>query len=175
MQHSLLCMLFFFSTVFAYSQTTSYFYDASGNRSSRVISLSYSPPSNTGNSPSKAPNSEGDMFASKGDESTIVDNLLDAENSDTDSETETSYSDYVGDISYRIYPNPVRSTLSIKVSDSKTSIDKVSVYDVSGKMHQQLSACSSCATIDFSTYPKGIYILRLHSGEEEVSWKIIKE
>jgi len=70
----------------------------------------------------------------------------------------------------RIYPNPVRETLTI---DSKIQLTKVEIYSVLGKkvkeIHRDFNA------IQTSHLPNGIYIVKIYSDNECKTKKILKK
>ena len=69
----------------------------------------------------------------------------------------------------RIYPNPVQDVLFI---DSKSTIQKIEVYDVSGKL---VSTKTNSKSIQVNQLPKGNYIVKTTTDKGEVyTQKIIK-
>lgn len=68
-----------------------------------------------------------------------------------------------------VYPNPVRDYLTIQ---SKSPINSVELISYEGKIIKKLNSVSK---VDLSTYPKGVYILKikLDNGTTEVK-KLIK-
>jgi len=75
--------------------------------------------------------------------------------------------------SYKIYPNPTTDKFYI-YSDN---IDKVQVYDITGKMITNINIENSDkpAVVDLSGQSKGIYIIRLFSGDKVSFEKIAKQ
>lgn len=71
-----------------------------------------------------------------------------------------------------VYPNPVKDVLNI---ENKTKITEISIYDFSGKLHQNEKVNTENAKIDVKDLPSGNYILKIKDGQTETSYKIIKE
>ncbi len=68
-----------------------------------------------------------------------------------------------------IYPNPVRDILTIETKDSIKSIE---VYSMLGEL---LASEKGNSQIDFSTYTKGIYFLKIDTKKGSVFQKVLKE
>ena len=66
-----------------------------------------------------------------------------------------------------VYPNP--ATDFIQISNAGT-VNKVRIFDMSGKLVSETSSTK----IDVQKLPKGQYILNVHSGNEIISRKFIK-
>ncbi len=129
-----------------------YTYDAAGNRVTRTIILS---------------SSQLRSAASA------------AGNEETDEETlaqEKVYSDVLNRANILIYPNPTKGLLRIEISGNAESKPvNLQVYDMNGKILLQESNVVSSVTLNLSSQPAGIYMLRLTSDTEKKEWKIIKE
>jgi hypothetical protein len=65
------------------------------------------------------------------------------------------------------YPNPTKGLISFS-----KSIEKIEVVDISGKI---LLSFSNVREINIGDLPEGSYLLRLHSNENSVLRKIVKE
>ncbi len=78
--------------------------------------------------------------------------------------------DYQLNSMLKIYPNPVQNTLYIQ---SFSTIEQVSIYDISGRILQQLP--SSSQSIDVSGLAKGIYLVKVKTESGETIRKIVKE
>jgi hypothetical protein len=68
-----------------------------------------------------------------------------------------------------IYPNPVKDILYFQ---SSSTIEQVSIYDISGRMFKQFANSSS--EINISNLASGIYLLKIRTEEGETVQKIIK-
>jgi hypothetical protein len=68
-----------------------------------------------------------------------------------------------------ILPNPVINQLNISGS---ASIDQLEITDLSGRLMQSNNLER---TIDCSGFAKGIYFIKITSGQKQVTRKFIKE
>lgn len=73
---------------------------------------------------------------------------------------------------FKIYPNPVKDILNI--SNEKT-IEKVEIFDLTGKNLIQKEMNSDKAEINMSSLPAGIYIVKIHSEGKMQTKKVIKK
>ncbi|WP_397444459.1 lamin tail domain-containing protein [Polaribacter sp. R77954] len=71
-----------------------------------------------------------------------------------------------------IYPNPVNNRIYIS---SNNTIDKVLVYNIFGQMLYKSSENKSDATIDVSNFAKGVYLVKVFTGENSMTKKIVKK
>jgi hypothetical protein len=74
--------------------------------------------------------------------------------------------------SVSIYPNPVKDVLNI---ENKTKMTEISIYDLSGRLHQQEKVNTENVNISVRNLPPGNYILRIKERTVEKTYKIIKE
>ncbi|MFA7687807.1 MAG: T9SS type A sorting domain-containing protein [Moheibacter sp.] len=72
---------------------------------------------------------------------------------------------------FSVYPNPVNDVLNIS---GKNRIDSVEIFDLTGRI---LSADSQIQEnqIDFRSYEKGTYLVRIQSGKKVQTVKVIKQ
>lgn len=73
-----------------------------------------------------------------------------------------------------IFPNPVKEQLNLKVDGSFVAYDIV-LTDLTGKVFLSKTINDSSTQLDFTTYPKGIYLLRTGANNQFTEWKIIKQ
>jgi hypothetical protein len=73
-------------------------------------------------------------------------------------------------IQNQVYPNPAGEILSI---ETKIDLEKVEIYDYLGK--QMLEDNSGNKELNISEFPKGVYILKLHTGNRVSTIKFLKE
>jgi hypothetical protein len=72
----------------------------------------------------------------------------------------------------KMYPNPVRDVFVIESSSPIKSID---LFDIQGRnLYSKLSNNTS-GTLDFSPYPKGIYLIRVFTEDGIITERIVKE
>ena len=71
----------------------------------------------------------------------------------------------------KVYPNPVVNSLTI---DYINQLDKIEVYDVTGKKYIDLKPESNNLTLDFSKFNNGIYFIKLVLNKNTLTYKIVK-
>lgn len=77
------------------------------------------------------------------------------------------------DVYVRLYPNPVKDKLYLEINPlPETCLLRLS--DSRGRILFNSSRIAGCQSIDFSRYPKGLYLLRVIVGEKVVVEKILK-
>jgi hypothetical protein len=74
--------------------------------------------------------------------------------------------------SVKMYPNPVRNTLTI---DANSSIQNVSVYNILGQEVMRVSPKSNSVTLQTSDLQKGAYMVRTEVDGKVSTNKVIKE
>ena len=72
----------------------------------------------------------------------------------------------------KIYPNPVTDKVTVQLQSYDNT--KTTIYDLNGRLIQQISITEDQNTIDISTLEKGIYILSITNGKENYNKRIIK-
>ncbi len=75
------------------------------------------------------------------------------------------------DASVKMYPNP--TTGQLRITNYELRIEKVEIYDISGKMLQQIANPSQ--EINISHLAKGIYLVKVKTAGGEVVKKIVKQ
>ncbi|MDR3339363.1 MAG: InlB B-repeat-containing protein [Candidatus Symbiothrix sp.] len=76
---------------------------------------------------------------------------------------------------FKIYPNPAKNIINIS---GITEFDNVQISDLSGRIVKTLRATSlqdGAQTIDISTLPKGIYLLKIYTDKGMAVSKVVKE
>lgn len=68
----------------------------------------------------------------------------------------------------KVYPNPVLDILNI---ESQENVEKTEIYGIAGKL---LSTALNSGKINFSAFPKGIYLLKIYTQSGIQTQKIIK-
>ena len=79
-----------------------------------------------------------------------------------------------------VYPNPFSNELNLKVSSLMEMSAELNVVDLSGRtilnMNIYLKNGDNIINLDqLSALDKGIYILKLNSGEESIAIKLMKD
>ena len=151
----------------------SYEYDASGNRINRTIHMKMLMP----------PPQDSTEIVVEDEEDTFT-SVQDMENGDqapqeTYNEEETyqeKYTDALSETLITIYPNPTRGLLTVKMSNMpQHSTSSLTLFDMQGRVITQQQTLSEENKLDISTQPAGTYVMRIAVGEEQVSWKIVKQ
>ena len=75
--------------------------------------------------------------------------------------------------SIRFYPNPVTDKLTIQSANELIQI--ISIYDVNGKLLMQTEAHGLQQELELSELNSGIYILKVKTGKETLTGRIIKK
>ena len=76
-----------------------------------------------------------------------------------------------GLVGLSIYPNPVSNRVSISAAES---IDRMRIYDLTGKLVKQASPHKAAFSVDVSGLSKGVYLVKLNAGDREATTKMIK-
>lgn len=71
-----------------------------------------------------------------------------------------------------IYPNPARNTLNLKLDQN---IDAVDILGLDGKVYFKNKTSGNEVQLNISTLPKGVYLVRVKSGNKIEHKKFIKE
>ena len=98
--------------------------------------------------------------------------LLDADTfDDFGSHTSTLSTNTIAFESFKMFPNPVNGD---KIYFN-TSVDaRVNIYTVLGKLVQSSKVTKTKNSIDISQFAKGIYLVKINSGKQFISKKLIK-
>ena len=70
-----------------------------------------------------------------------------------------------------VFPNPVTDMLYIQ---SETTIDRVEVYDLRGRLMMERQFSTNQVSLDLSSLSEGVYILRIHTGDDIVIQRVVK-
>ncbi len=71
-----------------------------------------------------------------------------------------------------VYPNPASTVITISIGDKKLIGTMASVFDMNGKLLQNITISGDSQTIDISRYMNGIYLIRLENKE---TLRIVKQ
>ncbi|AFU69828.1 secreted S8 family subtilisin-like protease with a fibronectin binding domain [Psychroflexus torquis ATCC 700755] len=74
-----------------------------------------------------------------------------------------------------LYPNPAQQTLFLELGNTPLTIDKVTVFDIQGKLLISLIPNGLNTAIDVSSLSSGNYFLRMSSGKDTMTKRFIKE
>lgn len=83
--------------------------------------------------------------------------------------------DRVGDLDYSIFPNPTEGRLTL-VTEGETAPGQTTatLLTLTGAVLEQRAVRSSAEEFDLGTMPPGVYLLRLASGGETHTWRVVK-
>jgi YD repeat-containing protein len=82
----------------------------------------------------------------------------------------------IGEMRITIFPNPTLGQLSVEITNRPHDVSgELWLYNITGNLLQYLKTLGTTNPIDLSTYPTGIYVLRVNIGGKPVEWKIVKK
>ncbi|WP_179019297.1 T9SS type A sorting domain-containing protein [Winogradskyella forsetii] len=73
---------------------------------------------------------------------------------------------------FKYYPNPIVNTLTV---EAKTSISKISVYNMVGQQIKVVTPNNLMTVIDMNDLNKGVYFINVIINESQQTFKVIKE
>lgn len=91
----------------------------------------------------------------------------------TDIDGNVSFSDIVSvqfssGVSLRVYPNPVKNTLTLETNQDIAQNSILRIFDNAGKLYKSLRLSNANRqTINISDLPKGIYVAKIFAGKDE--------
>ncbi|NOQ27912.1 MAG: T9SS type A sorting domain-containing protein [Bacteroidales bacterium] len=134
----------------SFSQDIEYVYDLAGNRTERHVI----PP------PPQAP----------AQEDVVSDNV---DNKEIEPEV---YEDLLAEKQIKIYPNPTRGKLAIEIVNyNLNDVGTIQVFDMVGRLVQNVTKLSNQLEVDITSEPSGSYIIIIVIGDEKSEWKVIKQ
>ena len=71
-----------------------------------------------------------------------------------------------------LYPNPTEGQVIISAS---RAIDVIFVYDLRGRLVKQHKVGELSSTVDMTSFESGVYLVKITSGEAQVTKRVIKE
>ncbi len=84
----------------------------------------------------------------------------------------TGINDADDDGKFVLYPNPTRDKVYIVSSDGSVRLDRVEVWSLDGK---RMLMQTEEQVIDLGAYSQGVYVVRVFSGEDVVTRKVVRE
>jgi hypothetical protein len=75
------------------------------------------------------------------------------------------------DSSFSVYPNPVQNTLNVSAA---VTIDAVSIFDLTGREVMRATPNATAFTLDVADLNKGMYLVSLKAGDQEMTTKLVK-
>ena len=88
----------------------------------------------------------------------------------------TSISDFADQYCWSVYPNPTTSTINIQSLDFQTDDVTIEIHDIAGRiLFSQQSEHSDNLLIDLSSFPTGLYLMKISSAKKIYTYKIVKQ
>lgn len=150
----------------------SLYYDATGNRMERqiILAMNATKPSDSLNNNKYADNNS---YLNSSNVEEINENNFSSEHKNV-------YEDRVGNISIRLYPNPVHGSFNVITQNRGSSTQqeqlKFFLYTTSGYLLQSGTiAFNESKLIDMKKYIAGTYLFLIENKECRETWKIIKQ
>jgi len=76
---------------------------------------------------------------------------------------------------FSIYPNPASDHLTIQCHGPEGGVWTMNLYDMTGLLRERQEFTGPLQTLDVSRYAKGLYLIKLTSGERTASFKFLKQ
>ena len=173
--------LFLFSFLSAQQSGTHFDYDASGNRTLRntiVFPARQSAPSRA--SAVVREYNENDYISNENDSVSITaDDFFELETMgmpENNEHLDKFYTDRLNESDVTIYPNPTRGVLAVEIRNKNSqNPHHLMVHSLNGTVVFQRSNIGNYTEIDLSSQPRGLYLMRISSGDLFITWRIIKE
>lgn len=74
-----------------------------------------------------------------------------------------------------VFPNPVKSELTIQRNGETNGAATVTLYDIEGKQYSITKMSGSQITVSLSGLPAGLYLVRYRNAQHRESFTVIKE
>jgi hypothetical protein len=74
-----------------------------------------------------------------------------------------------------ISPNPTEGILMLRITGMEAIDGQAGIYGIDGSLLYRTTITAATQTLNLSSYPNGVYILRLTLKGETKNWKIIKK
>ena len=87
----------------------------------------------------------------------------------------TGITDVLAANGYKVFPNPAQNTINISsISSALNKHPLIIIYDLNGKAVIHTSLTGSNKSIDLSSIPDGVYLMRIIEPKKSITVKIIK-
>ena len=77
----------------------------------------------------------------------------------------------IDEFNFVTYPNPVENTLNVSAG---VVVDGISIYDLTGREVMRANPNSAAFNLDVSSLNKGMYLVKVKAGEQELTTKLVK-
>ena len=82
----------------------------------------------------------------------------------------------MGEMLITLYPNPTKGQLTIQITNITCETEgALELYDLSGRLVIVQKTVGESTMLDISSYPLGIYLMRIRACDKVSEWRIIKE
>lgn len=82
--------------------------------------------------------------------------------------------EFVAENSVNVYPNPTNGLVTIQLNDEYSKNFSIEIYDALGrKIIYHVSESANDYTADLSSYPEGLYIIRINTGDRTINKKLL--
>ena len=95
-------------------------------------------------------------------------------NVETKSEYVSYATDSIGAVAVSLFPNPTEGRVMVSFSDNANATIDATLTTITGTIIERQRFVSNQHEFDLSSQPAGIYLLKLISGDETRTWKIVK-
>lgn len=95
-------------------------------------------------------------------------------NVETKNEYVSSANDSIGTVAVSLFPNPTEGKVMVSFSDNVNAIIDATLTTITGSVIERRRFVGNQHEFDLSSQPAGIYLLKLISGVETRTWKIVK-
>ena len=85
----------------------------------------------------------------------------------------TSINEPLSQMEIEIYPNPTQNEVTINLSSFKNEKVRIRVFDIYGKLIQDLQSTNSIEKVDFSSSKSGMYLISIESKDGISQQKVI--
>ncbi|MDY6327306.1 MAG: T9SS type A sorting domain-containing protein, partial [Bacteroidales bacterium] len=77
--------------------------------------------------------------------------------------------------SVSLYPNPATNHVDVLVSDNSVNVSRLEVYDVYGKLLNEVEVVDNPTRIDVSSLASGVYFVKVITGEGVTTKTFVKK
>ena len=74
-----------------------------------------------------------------------------------------------------IFPNPTNGTVTLQLNNTKNKVVTVEILNIVGEVVYSLTKNLSSVSVDLSSQPNGIYLLKVTTNEQQTVEKLIKQ